>query len=509
MATTNGNSGWLSTNNAAIKQMLSWEIVTGNAVSNTSSVTLRFLLKKDPAVQNLTTTSTYSNFTLSCDGQTYMVNGVARTVYADNVAYEMVSHTFTVTHNTDGTKSATFAIAGGLGGTSIYYYTLQISRTVTLPSINRNSAIDAFPSFTFGNATQVKFTPKHSSFSYKIKFKLGSHEWTTPVISPISTSQYTYSTTFNDYDVWLPNIADRESGTMTAYLYTYANSSGTTQIGAAQQKTCTATVPRSIVPTLHNVVLTPINTNSVISGWGINVEGFTTFNLSGTASGIYGSTISSFVLSGGYSGVVNSSRLNYTGGTVTSGEKIFNVRAVDSRGRSSSIIENLATVYQYSRPVITNCTISRNPTNSTEATLRIDCTYSSCNNNNELSVSLKYKESTSDNYTTYSGDVFINQDTVLSLVLEDDKKYDFIVSIQDSVMSDDDSCIYRKITVQTSTVLLDFRRGGKGFGIGRVCATDALEIALPTKFYGTVYIYDADADAEISLADYIRSVISS
>lgn len=51
--------------------------------------------------------------------------------------------------------------------------------------------------------------------------------------------------------------------------------------------------------------------------------------------------------------------------------------------------------------------------------------------------------------------------------------------------------------ISTTEVLLDFRAGGKGLGIGKICESDAMEVSLDAKFYGGIYINDVPLDEYI------------
>lgn len=127
-------------------------------------------------------------------------------------------------------------------------------------------------------------------------------------------------------------IPSSTSGYGTIYVDTY---NGSTKIGT---KSCRfdATVPASMKPTIKSASVTVDNSaNSVIKEWGLYVAGYSKVKVSATADGSYGSTVSSFTISGGYSTTQTGASLSYTGDKLTSsGDKSFTVVAKDSRGRS-------------------------------------------------------------------------------------------------------------------------------------------------------------------------------
>lgn len=149
-----------------------------------------------------------------------------------------------VSHDSDGSKSVT--ISGSVSapsGTSYAGKTSSDSKSVTLDKIPRASTITSASAVTLGDKCSIKWTPSYASFRYKIKFSMGSWSYTTSAIHPNKTSAYTYT----GYTIPLSAASQYASGwfsgTMTATLYTYSNSSATTQVGSASAKTFTVTVP--------------------------------------------------------------------------------------------------------------------------------------------------------------------------------------------------------------------------------------------------------------------------
>lgn len=411
---------------------------------------------------------------------------------------QIASGTTTVNHNTDGTKSVAMSIEAG-----IYQWAINKSgsNTFTLDTIPRASSITTATDKTLGNACSIKWTPNSSTFKYKVKFSLGSWNYTTPsFISPASTSAYTYTGYTLPLDVanYLPNAT---TGTMTAYLYTY-NSSGT-QIGSTASKTFTVTVPSSIKPSISSVSATLVNSNSVINGWGVAVAGYTKVKVSASASGSYSSTISSFDISGGYTTTQTGTSLAYTGGVISSsGSKTFTVVAKDSRGRSSDSKSATAiTFYAYSKPTVSSFTVARSSSNAKKVVVKANWTFSSVNSKNAATATLYYKKSSNTSWTTY-GTIAKNTNVTLTNDFEETSSYNFKVVVTDSLSNS----AQEEGFISTIEVTMDFRAGGKGLGIGKIAETDNLEIAFDTIFMGNVYI-QSDDGTKASLADYIRSLI--
>lgn len=411
---------------------------------------------------------------------------------------QIASGTIEVDHNNDGSKSVDMKIEAGI---YVWAITETGSKTFTLDTIPRASSITSASNVTLGNACGIKWTPNATSFRFKVKFSLGNWSYTTGAIHPNTTSEYTYSS----YTIPLAaanQLPSATTGTMTATLYTYTDSAAKNQCGSATTKTFTVTVPSSVVPTVGSLTATIDNSaNSVVNGWGLAVAGYTKVKVTATASGAYSSSISSFTISGGYSKTVSGTSLSYTGGIITSsGAKTFDVVAKDSRGRSSTkALSNAITFYAYSKPSITSFTTARDATNPNKMVVKGNWSYSSVNSKNSATGKLYYKKSTESKWTEY-GAISKNTSTTLTTEFSQTISYNFRLVVTDALSNS----AQEETFVSTIEVLLNFRAGGKGLGIGKVAETDSLEIALDTVFNGDVYI--SDGINKITLADYIKSI---
>lgn len=413
------------------------------------------------------------------------------------VGTRLASGTKTITHANDGTKSFTISVEAG-----IYSWAINCSgsKSFTLNTIPRASSISSAGNVTLGNACSIKWTPNASGFKYKIKFSLGSWNHTTDFISPNRTTEYTYT----GYTLPLTvanQIPNTTTGTMTAYLYTY---NGSSQIGSTANKTFTVTVPSTIKPSLGTVTASIVNTNSVVNGWGVAVAGYTKVKVTATASGSYSSTIKSFTISGGYSATQNVSSLDYTGATITSsGGKTFTVSAKDSRGRSTdSATTGAITFYAYSKPAMTLFTVNRSASNAEKMIVKANWNYATVNNHNRTTATLYYKKSTDSSWTNY-GTIAKNTNVTLTNNFDETKSYNFKIVVSDSLSNSAQAETF----VSTVAVLLDFRAGGKGLGVGKIAESDSMEIALPTIFMNDIFIKDGTQN--VPLNTYIRNVINN
>lgn len=506
-----GNLTTTASHNRSLK--LSWTATQNNA-ANTSTVT--WALKGSGSASGYIKVHAVK---VTIDSKVvYNTSDANCNCYSGTV---VASGTVTMSHKTDGTKSFTVKIEAG-----IYNYSVNCSgnATFTLNTIILGSAISSVSNVILGNNCQIKWTPISANYAYKIKLVLNNWSYTTGTILPNSTNEYTY----NGYVIPIEGVAQQipnsKTGTMTAYLYTYADGK---QIGSASSKTFSVTVPATTRPILTNVTATIDNSaNSVVQNWGVAVAKYTKVQIHAEASGTYGAVINNFSFTGGYSKtIMRSSPLNYLGETInSSGNKSFTVKAIDSRGYSSSeqtaVFQNIGDsitsiyFYPYAEPNITAFVAQRIYSSSsggrTKISINADWTYSTVGNNNVVSAILYYKKTSEDTWTTYGN---INANKGINFQIENPQNsnagfseleaYNFKLVVKDSLNNSSASLML----IPTAEVLLDFKQGGRGIGVGKIAEADRLEIGMEIALLGIATILDNGT--EKSLESYIYELISS
>ena len=518
MAYVSGKTGSfdLSMNNSC-KVRISWT-ETYDLELNKSKVSVRAYIRSDTYAgqmfpngsisingEKVITFSYYSPATHRCNANIYK-NWAEIKEYnsSDGPPWESSA----ISHNTDGSKSIVISVNsfgvyrdasdGYSSNGSISLNLGTAESTISLTTIPRASSITSAGAITLGNKCNIAWTPNSSSFCYKIKFALGSWSSTTGVIQPKTTSSYTYE----DFTISLnaaKQLPSAISGTMSATLYTYSDSTCGTQLGSTSSKNFTVTVPSTVIPTIDTLTATIDNSaNSVVNGWGIAVAGYTKVKVTATASGAYSSTISSFTITGGYSKTVNGTSLSYTGGIISSsGAKTFDVVAKDTRGRSSTqALSNTITFYAYSEPSVTSLTATRSSSDQSKVIVKGNWTFSSVNSKNSATGMLYYKKSTATSWTKY-GEISKNTSTTLTIDFDMTASYNFRLVVTDALSNSAQDEAF----VSTMEVLLDFKAGGKGLGIGKICESNSMEVSLDAKFFGAIYING------VTLEDYIKSIV--
>jgi hypothetical protein len=359
-------------------------------------------------------------------------------------------------------------------------------------SIVSDVSISSAKDIYFGDKVSITWTPSASEFAYKLKFVLGSYTYTTGVLSPNRTTAYTY----NGLTVPISaasNIPNSVSGSMAVTITQYKSSNSTETVGSSVTKNFKVTLKDNIIPTISTYSASLDNSNNAsVAAWGIGLVGYSKIKLSASASGIYGSTIKSFTISGDYTATVSGSSLNYTGGTLSSsGNKSFNIICTDSRGRkSSAVTTDIISILPYTPPKLVSLSTAKEEYGDANIlndrmVVTANWEYDTINGHNSASGIAYYKESFASEWFPHSGIVNNNTPFILSeLQLDDVKSYNIKVVVTDSVGNSSDKSSFSS----TTQVLLDFRAGGKGLGIGKICENDGMEVSMDATFYNNVYV---------------------
>lgn len=457
---------------------------TKNISANTSTVTAKAYLVND--------------WSLSIYGRSdnsITINGTAQ-IYESPAVNGTGTHllgtvTQTVNHNSDGTKSLTmsavFYIRATLSGT--YYESITASANITLDSIARASSVST-PNATMGSATAIAISRASSSFTHTLTYTFGTAAGT------IATKTTSTSVSWTPPLSLASQIPKAVTGTCTVTCTTY---NGSTKIGS---KTCTLTltVPASIKPTITS--LTAARVDGAVPGtWGIYVQtkSKATLTING-AAGSYGSTISSYSITGG--GYTSTASSFTTGFLNTSGTVTFTATVTDSRGRVSAAATVSISVVVYSPPsfasYLSQRCLSNGTVNDDGTYIRglVSYSYASCSSKNTITRATYYKKAsdtawTNANAAFSSGTAFTFGGGNISTETSYDIKY---------TLTDAFTTIAIQDIVSTAAVVMDFKRGGKGVAVGKVSEKDnTFEVAedWDVRVYGKL------------LKDYIQSFIKT
>ncbi len=338
--------------------------------------------------------------------------------------------------------------------------TVEMGKTITINTPAVNSAYRHTLRYAFGGAAGTIATGIASSVS-----------WTPPVS--------------------LANqIPSATAGSGTIYCDTY---SGSTLLGT-KSVSITLTVPGSVVPSAGTLSAALIDDTS---GTGLYVKGMgkAKLTLSG-ASGAYGSSITSFTITGG--GWSASASTLTTGTLASAGNITFTATVTDSRGRKASTTRAI-TVIDYTKPGVAVCDVYRCDADGnrkkagTYFAVEINASYSAITGNT-LNITARYKKQSESSYGT-AANVTNNGKTVIGGGnIGASTTYDVVVTVADKYNS-----LSIPRTLSTKSVLQSFKRSA-GAAIGKVAElANWLDIAWNTRIRGNLQV-----DGTISSADQYR-----
>lgn len=487
------SSGSITTNEVEGRSLtLSWTLSSQSVEKNTS--TISWTLKGSGSASGYVMSGAFKA----------VINGV--TVYTSEPRIELrntttvASGTATIAHNSDGTKSFSLSYEAG-----IYTYAVSAtaSGTHTLTTIPRASTISA-TNANMGSASTITITRASSSFTHTLTYSFGNATGTIATKTTSTSVSWTPTLTLANQ---IPNAV---SGKCTITCKTY---SGTTEVGS---KTCTMTltVPSSVKPTITSLTAARVD-GTVPTSWEIYVQSKSkaTLTING-AAGAYGSTISSYsITGGGYSSTASSFT---TGFLNTSGTITFTASVTDSRGRVSANATVTISVVAYSAPsfskyISQRCNSAGTASDSgTYVKSTVNFSYASCSSKNTITTATYYRKTTETSWTNASktftsGTAFTFGGGNISA----ESSYEVKFKLTDAFTS-----IEVTDTLSTASVVMDFKSGGLGVAVGKVAETDqCFEVsdAWDVKVYGMLleaYI-KAKAPASAGIAYATCSTVSA
>ena len=306
--------------------------------------------------------------------------------------------------------------------------TVEMGKAVTINTPAVNNAYRHTLRYAFGGAAGTIATGIASSMS-----------WTPPVS--------------------LANqIPSSTAGSGTIYCDTY---SGSTLLGT-KSVSITLTVPGSVVPSAGTLSAALAEDTS---GTGLYVKGMGKAKLTlFGASGAYGSSITSYTITGGGWTATNGALT--TGTLASAGNITFTATVTDSRGRKASTTRTIS-VIDYVKPGVAVCDVYRCDADGnrkkagTYFAVEINASYSAITGN-ILNITARYKKQSESSYGT-AANVTNNGKTVLGGGnIGASTTYDVLVTVADKYNS---LPILR--TLSTKSVLQSFKRSA-GAAIGKV-----------------------------------------
>lgn len=256
-----------------------------------------------------------------------------------NSTQKIFDHTYTIGHDSDGTKTVGIKLSVGLntGG----YGSAMVAFDFRLPDIPRASSVSDMTG-TLGSAMTIDINRKVSSFTHTVKYNFGALNGTiaTDVEASVSwTPPLNLATA-------MPNKTS-DWGNITVETY-----NGSSKIGSA---TCrlTLNVPESMKPTFTGVTLSDTNTvaSNIITTANTFVEIWSNVKVAfNGAAGIQDSTITGYKAEMVGENQTVTSDGGVFGLVKKSGEVTIRSSVQDSRGRWSDTKDTTVNFLEYSGP---------------------------------------------------------------------------------------------------------------------------------------------------------------
>ena len=355
-----------------------------------------------------------------------------------HVGETLGSGSFTLTHNTDGTKSfSAWAEA------AIYTYAVSSTKygySVDLPQIPRASSISVSGN-TMGSQLTINIFKASSSFTHTLTWQFVNQ---TGTIQTVTIASNTSSSSVT----WTPPItlasqipnATSLNGTILCTTFNDGTNIGQKSINFTLQ------VPSNIVPSISSFVDSIASTKPANCGLYVKNHSVVQWNVS--TDGVYGSTIQKCVISGqnlSYTSTSSSTSYSAKSSTLTvAGKKTYTVTVTDSRGRTASATKSI-TIVDYNPPAITSISSFRSNTDGSlngsgeYVTHQLTSSFYTLNGNNNIKIEVFSKKSSD---STYSNSVIIKNDSSNTVSytytypndsFAVDSTYDFKIVISDSV----------------------------------------------------------------------------
>lgn len=372
-----------TTGNKYIKARIEWTS-TPDTLNNQSLVTATLYYAKSSS----STAATYGS--LECK---LTINGSSKsfaksiTLNPNDAWVAVGSHSVTVAHDSDGSRSININATGGIP--SLSFSSTNCSATVTLDKIPRAS-VPAFTAaeFNIGGSMTVVLYPADPTFRHNVTYAWGSSK--TGTIGTNIADRVTWEIPEN----FAEDVPNGTQGTLFVTVETFMSNG--TSLGKVTRST-PCNVPTSIVPTIGTITLSDVGGN-VPSGWGVYVQGKSRLHVNVAASGRYNSRIV------GYSiralGATIASNDVDVGIIQDSGTVSVEVTVTDSRGRTATKNASIE-VADYSSPEIQVFSVGRanefgDPVdNGTFAKIPLKASGSSVANKNTVTAKIYHMRSDS------------------------------------------------------------------------------------------------------------------
>ena len=483
----------------SVNQTLTLEQIGQSITNNTSKVRIKWTSQQ--------TGSSYNNapgdkayYYITINGGTETEHTVAFTL-PQNTTKTILDTTITVSHKADGTGSIKVRT---WMDTEISAGVITQTKTLTLDTIPRASAVSAPSTGTIGTALKITIDRKSANFTDKLYYKIGSN----------SAVQITgYDGTAGTYH-WTPpvslatNAPNSTQLVVTIITNTY---NGSTYVGRSE---CAVTlaIPASEVPSLTVSVTDPTGNKTKYTGYFLQL--LSKIRVAITGTGAQGSTIKSYSIKVGWSAgsgtLYTASAASGTTGLLPYYGTVYITCAVtDSRGRTAT--KSLSyTVSKYSVPTISSISATRCTQNGAASRtgeygkVTFTAAITPLSNKNTAAYKVQYREYGTEAWTSATptipeADKYAPKNITTIFPADTNKRYTVRVVATDAFSTSNSSMR----DISASFVLQHLAKSKSSVGIGRLCDDDktkAFQVGLDAYFDKSIY-----ADRMIYMGGYKKS----
>ena len=404
--------------------------------------------------------SAVKNGTLNIDGTAY--NFTFNASLSGNQTKTVYEKTVNIYHNSDGTRNCYIGLDLGIAVTlsGKYWGTVSTNGTATFNTIPRRTTITGITGDWFGDTMTVTVDRKSGNFTSTVYLVVGGEWYNTVWRSGDTTLSFTIPLEA------MNKITTSTECTTQVVVETW---NGDTHIGSDTWDKQLG-IPSWVVPAITGVSL---DTDTQVNGSWMWVQGKSKLKVTTNCNGSYGSWITSIRVD--FDGANYWGAEVWTGTTWNYGERPVHVHVWDSRGRYNEYLGSIL-VQWYGNPWGTlsayRCDVNGNRDDTGGKYVRV--TYSGdkayLNGTNTFLLQLDHRESGKEwsgveaSHTSSVGDT--------SIILGDNN-YDLEKSYEIRLrISDWYTTTTKIIPISTAFVLMDFKAGGKGLGIGRIATED-------------------------------------
>ena len=484
----------------SVNQTLTLEQIGQSITNNTSKVRIKWTSQQ--------TGSSYNNapgdkayYYITINGGTETEHTVAFTL-PQNATKTILDTTLTVSHKADGTGSIKVRT---WMDTEISAGVIEQTKTLTLDTIPRASAVSAPSTGTLGTALKITIGRKSANFTDKLYYKIGSN-------SAVQIAEY--DGTAGTYH-WTPPVSlatNAPNSTKLAVTLIVNTYNGAAYVGRSECAV-TLSIPTSVVPSLTVSVTDPTGNKTKYTGYFLQLLSKITVKITG--AGAQGSTIKSYSIKVGWSA---GSGTLYTASAATGttgllpyyGTVYVTCTVTDSRGRTAT--KSLSyTVSKYSVPTISAISATRCTQNGTASRtgeygkVTFTAAITPLSNKNTAAYKVQYREYGSTGLWTEvtptipTADKYAPKNISTIFPADTNKRYTVRVVATDAFSTSNSSMR----DISASFVLQHLAKSKSSVGIGRLCDDDktkALQVGLDAYFDKSIY-----ADRFVYMGGYKKS----